>query len=210
MGLGVSVGQLAYFLVYNDPEAAEWCRNDVAKINRLLVANGLPAHQEPEAIPSADFGGFPYTWVYYLRRAVAFARQAPEEFHPAIDEDDATDHWREYEEESEVRTSHIICHSATEGYYAPVAFPDPLYDDAIEGVPGGILGSSYQALRELILVAPLLGIPLKDGVLGHDQAEAINAEDDESHPCWRERRVWLTLYLAMEHSITRKALVAFT
>ncbi len=49
------------------------------------------------------------------------------------------------------------------------------------------VGSSPRALAELVLTAPLLGIPLKRKKLSDKQAQALAQEEREAHPCWRER-----------------------
>src|SRR5262245_8268855 len=84
MGLEVSVGVLA--CDEPDPEGVEWLRRGFRQVKRVLAAHGLPPHEEPESLPDIPYRGqllgFPYSWLHYLRRAVAFARQAPEEFCP--------------------------------------------------------------------------------------------------------------------------------
>ena len=74
MGLSIQVGLLAD-LLENDAEGAEWLREGLAEVNRLLVANGLPPHHEPEALAPlssrSPTDGFPYSCLHYLRRAYA-------------------------------------------------------------------------------------------------------------------------------------------
>src|SRR5688500_18591506 len=77
MGLAVSLGVLAC-----DPDAdaegIEWLQENFRHVNRVLAVHGLPPHSEPERLPDFPYRGqplsFPYAWVHYLRRAVAFAR----------------------------------------------------------------------------------------------------------------------------------------
>jgi hypothetical protein len=212
MSLAVSVGHLA-FLLADDAEAAERFRGQLAEVNRLLAANGLPSHQEPETLPprkrGVGRGSFPYSWVHYLRRALAYARQAPGELQPLGEDNEPGEDLRLDREYSRTPYSHLICHSDCDGYYVPIDFPQPLYAPRNSRLTGGILGSSHQALQELIQVAPLIDIKLKDGVLSHAQASAIAAEEEGTHPYWIERQVWLTLYEAMQESIARKSLVVF-
>src|SRR5262245_25325823 len=73
MGLGITVGQLAWSLAHSHHEEAELARQDIAEINRVLAAHGLPPHVEPETLPafqdrSSVWAGFPYSWLHYLRR----------------------------------------------------------------------------------------------------------------------------------------------
>lgn len=212
MGLAVSIGVLAGD--EPDPEGVEWHREEFREVNRLLAARGLPMHQEPESLPDIPHRGqllsFPYSWLHYLRRALAFARQAPDEFCPAPDGWNPSEDERLDDELSIHMDSHLICHSDTEGFYVPIDFPEPLYDDEEGKIPGGgILGSSQHALQEIIQVAPLLGIPLKVGHLSDEVAKSIAHEADESHPYWIERKVWLTMYEAFRRSIEYKCAVVF-
>src|SRR5205823_11018240 len=67
------------------PEAVSWLRKSLVHVNRVLRSNDLPEHVEPEELPElVDRGllGFPYSWLHYLRWAVAYARQAPNKFGP--------------------------------------------------------------------------------------------------------------------------------
>src|SRR5262245_11428519 len=96
---------------------------------------------------------FPCSWLHYLRRAVAYARQAPDEFGPIPEGEDPTEVDLIDRELSEA-TSHFICHSDGEGYYVPIDFPEPLYSEKEdEFAGGGILGSSQRALAEVLLAA---------------------------------------------------------
>lgn len=200
MGLGIGIGSLAA-CIRSDPEIADILRTDFARINLVLTENGLPRHDEPESLPPihsrAPAGSLGYSWLPHFARAVAYARQAPAEFTPVDREDPAADR-RLDRERSVAMDSHVICHSESEGYYVPVDFRDPIYDDR---VAGGVLGSSQRAVAELVAVAPLLGVPLRSGALGDRTARAIAREPDGAHPCWRERRVWLKFFEAARNSV---------
>jgi hypothetical protein len=213
VSLSVSVGSLAWCVANGYVEDAEIHREHVCEINRVLTANGLPPHVEPETVSDLEDRvrvlGMPYSWLHYLRRAVAFARQAPREFGSAPDDfDPATDPHLDHEL-FVAMDSHLICHSDCGGFYVPIDFPEPLYDDRDEGSIGGILGSTQQALRELLLTTPLLGIRVTDGVLSDEVAREIADEEDEAHPYWIERKVWLLLFERFRHSIQCKAVVSF-
>lgn len=105
---------------------------------------------------------------------------------------------------------HLICHSDSEGFYVPIDFPEPLYDEEEGRIPGGgILGSSQRALQETIQAAPLIGIPLEDGHLSDEAAKCIAEEADQSHPYWIERQVWLTMYESFRQSVEYKCAVIF-
>src|SRR5581483_8744033 len=109
--------------------------------------------------------------------------------------------------EYSIGNCHLICHSDCEGYYIPLDFPEPLYDDRDGSRIGGMLGSSQQALRELIQVAPLLGIRLDDGFPPDAVWDEINNEEDG--PLYIERQVWLQLFEQFSHSIEHGAAVEF-
>jgi hypothetical protein len=224
MGLSISVGLLA-FLHREDPEVVEQLLADLEQVNRVLAAHGLPPHVEPESLPENAPDGFsfedesirrlwpagmPYSHLHYLRRAVAFARQAPEEFCPIAAgvnpaEDDRIDH-----ELSVCLDSHVICHSDGAGFYLPLDFPDPLYDDAEddeESVAGDVIGSSPAAMRELTLTAPLLGVRLSDRIL--DDAEALAILQQRDHPCYIERLTWLRFFDRLLASVQLGSAVVF-
>lgn len=210
MSLSVWVGGLSECLKSEDRSERSAARRDLREINRLLVANGLPRHTEPETLPrmrSRYRGlGLPYDWLDYLRRAIAFARQAPDEFTPvAKGEDPAEDGWIEHE--WALNESHVICHSDCEGYYVPVDFPDPLHHDSDDEIGGGILGSSYAGMRELLLVAPLINIPLRRGVVSAEIIARINRE--RRGRFYIERQVWMELFEAFRLSIKHGTAVKF-
>jgi hypothetical protein len=152
----------------------------------------------------------PYGWLHYLRRAVAFARQAPEEFHPVKDGEDPANDEKIDRELSVIMDSHVICHSDSEGFYVPLDFPEPLYDNRdADGLVGGILGSSQRALQELVQAAPLLSIPVRDGDLSDDEANLILQEEEGSHPYWIERYAWLYFFDRLRASIAIRSAVVF-
>ena len=72
MSLAILVGVLADDSP--DPEAVESHRRNFCHVNRLLAANGLPPHVEPEALPDfrcrSQCPSFPYAWTPYLYRAI--------------------------------------------------------------------------------------------------------------------------------------------
>jgi hypothetical protein len=212
MGLAISLGVLASG-PGADAEGIEYFRDGFRQVNRVLAAHGLSPHTEPEWPPDFPYRGqllgFPHSWLHYLRRAVAYARQAPEQFYPVPEGENPADDERIDRELSVYMDSHLICHSDCEGFYVPIEFPDPLYDDREGRLPGGILGSSQRALQEVIQAAPLLGVPVMGGNLSDDAAKALAQEPDGSHPYWIERQVWLTMFEAFRHSIEYQCAVVF-
>jgi hypothetical protein len=194
-----------------DEGQAEHAREGIREINRILAANGLPPHVEPERLPPfhdrSKALGFPsYSMIHYLRRAVAFALNAPAQFTPVTEEEDPSEHPL-VEDEVYMLRSHLICHSDCGGFYAPVDFEEPLFDDREDTVIAGILGSSQRAIAELVLVAPLLGIRLMNGTLPDSVAGEINGERDG--PLSTERYVWLKLFETFRRSVEQGAVVTF-
>src|SRR5205823_827203 len=108
MGLNIIVGPLAYHrendainrremiggglpLPAADEEGEFHVRKALEVVNRVLVAYDLSPHLEPETLPegvAGDKGSMPYSQIHYLRRAVGFARNAPENFRPLAEGED--------------------------------------------------------------------------------------------------------------------------
>jgi hypothetical protein len=149
----------------------------------------------------------PYSWIHYLRRAYAYARRAPHEFAPLAEGENPTSDRRLDAEMYTHVDSHLVNHSDGGGFYVPIDFPEPLYDDHDDSPVAGMLGSSQGALRELIRTAPLLGIAVENGVIPDAVIDEINAEEDG--PLLIERKAWLLLFERMSHSIEHKAAVEF-
>jgi hypothetical protein len=207
MSLAIAVGVLS-----GPSDSAEYHREQFRHVNRVLAENGLPPHVEPETLPDFPYRGqlisFPYAWTPYLYRAVAYARRAPAEFRPVREGENPGKDKRVDAELYTFAESHLICHSDTQGYFVPIDFPDVLADQ--EGrLPGRILGSSQQALAELVRTAPLLGIALKDGELTDEAAAIIAKVPDESHPYWIERKVWLSMFEAFRLSVAHGCAVVY-
>jgi hypothetical protein len=211
MGLALVTNFLADQLV-NDAEGAEWFEQKVALVNELLVAEGLPPHVEPRVVGAAEkrshVSSFPYSFLHYLRRAFARLREGlavtpvPEGADPTADPAIA--------DASSTFDSHLLCHSDCEGYYVPIAFDDVIFDPDDRGLPGGMLGSSQRLLAELHEVAPAIGIELQHGVLSDAQAAALApSANEDSHPLWHERLVWLALYENARVSIANQTMIVF-
>jgi hypothetical protein len=212
MSLAISVGLSCG--PGDDPDAVAYHRKSLRQINRLLALHGLPPHKEPESLTSLPYRGqpisFPYAWTAYLLRAVAYARQAPDQFSPVRDGEDPAEDRRLDAELYTFAESHVICHSHTEGYYVPIDFTDFLCENGEGGLPGRILGSSLQALQEIVRTAPLLGIRLNGRDLSDQEAMVIAQEPDGSHSCWIERKVWLSMFEAFRLSVEHKCTVVFS
>ena len=104
--------------------------------------------------------------------------------------------------------SHLLCHSDCEGFYFPIPFTNILFDKK-DRIPGGMLGSSVMLQKELIAVAPALGIRLDKGKLTDQEAQKINREVEAESPLWIEKAVWISLFEAARLSIEHKAAICF-
>jgi hypothetical protein len=215
MTLGISVGQLA-FLRIHEPEEVEGFREELRAVNRVLTSNGFPNHNEPESLAQivdrVPIGSIPYGWLHYTRRAVAYAMRPGKRFRPLRAGEEPSED-SVYDEVLFSCESHIICHSDCQGFYVPIDFPEPLYDDLPDSDPGvtrgGILGSSQGGLRELLLAAPLLDIPLRGGRLSDKAARAICQEVEGAHPHWVARQTWLCVFERLRQSVEHGATAVF-
>jgi len=204
MGLAIGVGVLADLIVH-DEEGAEWVRKSIAELNKVLVANDLAEHHEPERLPALrrrSVTSYPYSFLHYLRRAFACVVRGER-----VRTGELTDKDFDFVQDVAVdlMDSHLLSHSDAEGYYVPQVFDYPLCDDALVG---GFAGSLPQLLKELERVAPALGISLEDGMLLPAQEDKLaNIEDDD--PLYREKIVWFSLYEAAKLCLKHGTLLVF-
>ncbi|WP_225724595.1 MULTISPECIES: hypothetical protein [unclassified Nocardia] len=208
MGLAIGTHELAD-LLDEYPEGVEEYRADLDAINLLLAGEGLPRHDEPRVHgpvkPRGHMDSFPYSYLHYLRRAYAHAYRNPDRpLTPVADGKKPMDD-PVVEMLEDLFESHLICHSDAEGYYVPIDFEEVLAD---EDLTGGMVGSSVALLRELIFVAPYLGIELQDGELTDATAAAVN-ETPVDHPLERERIVWLALFENARVSVANGTMITF-
>jgi len=233
MGLGIVVG---FTPDEDDEEGAVWFRAQMAIANRLLARHGFPPQEEGSHVPEGEsrssLDGFGYSALHYLRRAAAHRRIDPNWIAtPVSDGGDPTQD-SALEKAGADRDFHLLVHSDCEGFYLPVDFAPVLFDDRpappgiIRGLvqqllgsapkpeemlAGGMLGSSVRLRRELVEVAPALGIDLaEDGTLSDQEAARIDqAVMEETSPLQRELMVWLALYEAARLSIEHKRAIVF-
>lgn len=214
MGLAISIGVLADLLEH-DPEGAEWLQEELAVVNKVLAAAGLPPHAEPRELTPpqsrARIGSFPYSFIHYLRRAYAHRASSPGWMATQVEDGVDPSEDPVVEDVLYSSQSHLVCHSDAEGFYVPVDFDEVLYSepDDDEQLAGGMLGSSYRLLDELVLVAPALGISLVDGQLSDAEAERIGKLIDADEGLYREYVSWLRLYESARLSIAHKTAIVF-
>ncbi|MFZ6642898.1 hypothetical protein ACO0LL_24480 [Undibacterium sp. TC4M20W] len=209
MGLGISIGTLADC----DDEELEWSQEDFAAINTVLAQAGLPAHVEPRSLPAlqsrAQLDGFPYSFLHYLRRAYAHRKADPAWLATPLADNEDPGQDEALQAEYDNLDSHLVCHSDAEGYYVPVDFDEVLFDSEETGLPGGMLGSTYRLMEELILVAPALGIQLDNGQLSDAEVARIQEQTEKEAACYRELETWVTLFEAARLSLEHKTAIVF-
>lgn len=205
MGLAIGVGVLAD-LLHNDAEGAVFMRKRIEKLNTILEAQGLKRHEEPEKLPyfvTRSVRSFPYGFLHYLRRAYACAIEGV-----PLRKGDMTKEDSDFVMEAtlNVMDSHLLSHSDCEGFYIPQPFPSPLCDNTL---PGGFAGSCQTLIKELVRVAPLLGIRCEGETLPKSEAEKLASIEDGAEPLWREKMVWFSLFEAARFSIAKGTLLVF-
>lgn len=213
MGLAIGVGMLPRLLETN-PDGAERLTRDMARINTFLANAGLPTHEEPESFEEefssrASLTSFPYSWLHYLRRFSAHVMRDPRWVPYPIEpgEDPADD--PVLRQMYRALSSHLLCHSDSEGYYLPLDFQELLLDPTHEKLPGGVVGSSYRLRDDLLLLTDPLEIPVVDGDLSDTAAQEIAAQRPTGAPFAVERLVWLALFEAARLSIKHKTAILF-
>lgn len=209
MGLAIGVGPYGSYDAEDLDEMRPQLDADMARINSQLATLGLPPHTENQAEFDFDsqafISSFPYRFLHFLR-AVAYHHSLglPLPDQQAKGYDAADDY-----DGASMLESHLLNHSDCDGYYVPVDFDAPLVDDEFDGV---ILGSSVALQRELLAVAEPLGIEVEEpgGRVTADSVAALQkSSEDEDHPFWIAREVWLTLYDATRASIAAGQVIVF-
>ncbi|UPT63743.1 MAG: hypothetical protein M0D54_04135 [Hyphomonadaceae bacterium JAD_PAG50586_4] len=188
MGLDISVGMLADLLV-NDEEGAKWLREDIEKLNAVLLKAGLSSHVEPAETDSASIATYGYSGLHYLRRCAVhlqYAGRLPPRWPTEQPTDDPfyirySDEFRDgnaslqpgdFARSSERKFDHVYMHSDAEGYYVPQRFDRVLIAN---GEAYGWVGSCYALAEECERLASALTLPQELLANGEDEAftEAI-------------------------------------
>lgn len=198
MGLGLGLGIVRN--VAGDDEGVARARQQLALLQAALAEEGIDGWVEADRVDPPNAGmrrhvsSFPYSFLHYLRRVYALhSTGAP--ITPALDEEALERDDELVGDETSMMSSHLLCHSDTAGYYVPVAFADPCFLPPEQGIDGGgIVGSSQALLDELIEVAPALGITLDPAGRLSDAEAARLAAVAEDSPWLREHTVWLGLH----------------
>lgn len=207
MSLAVSIAPIAQFK-QADKEGYAYYTQVFEHLNDFLQSNQLATYTEPEelpAIPKPAISGQPYTWLHYLRWAYIQIGENPNVIlEPVAETDNPVALMGE--EVIDYIDSHLINHSDTEGFYLPIDFAEPLYDEMITG---STLGSSYRLLQELQEIAPSLGIHLNEGELSEEEAQRVYQFAKSETGLYREFSSWLMLYENARNSIHYKTAMMF-
>jgi hypothetical protein len=214
MGLNISVGLLAD-LAENDEAGAAWLRSVFQGINDVLAEGDLPTYAEPEQLEPmhsrAETNTFPYGFLHYLRRFYARVEYDPDWIPELVADSDSPIDDPVLSEAMYQMTSHLLCHSDSEGFYLPIVLEEIVVDvSGADRIPGGIVGSSYALRQELMAIAPSLGIKLRGGQLSDDEATRINGLVAKETGFWVELMVWMALFEAARLSIEHGTAIAFT
>jgi hypothetical protein len=212
MGLTISIGLLDD-LRQNDAEGYAHCKKKFADLATFLAMHGHPGFAEPERLEPVTMpphtSSFPYAFLHYLRRAFAHVRTGTRTVLPCRPSEDPSRDPLVDRELTVLMNSHLICHSDAEGYYVPNDFTDVLYATKKQPITGGMVGSSPQLLRELAQVAPGIGITYTGDAPLEEVLHALAREDELSGPLWRERMVWLTLFVVARASVKYGSVIVF-
>jgi hypothetical protein len=211
MSLAIEIGLLAD-LIQHDPQGAEWMRQSFAQVNQVLAERGLATHDEPATLPPlpsrAGLHSYPYSFLHHLRRFYARAVNDPAWTPTPLPEGQDPAQDPVVMEETYKMRSHLLCHSDAEGFYLPLDFHAPIFDDTGR-IPGGVLGSSYRLREELASIAPRLNIILIDGQLAGGEVGKIKRQADRQTYFWIEKSVWLSLFEAARLSIEHGLAICF-
>lgn len=195
---------------------------EISSYDRALADAGLPPVPVLGYMPGlsgdvAPVAGFDYDALHLLRRA-HLLRLCGLSVEPV---DDLGGDYEQVLEmfETTAQQSHLVWHYDHAGAYVPVDFPHPLANDELLA-GGGPLGSSNGLLRELELVAPVLGIdpanpppappaPTRPTEL-EEPATPGPYSGPDSGPFTRERHVWLGLHAAATRSLAQGSMIVFS
>lgn len=165
MGLALCVGMLADSLS-GEPDEAQYFEEQLTRINEVLAKVGLPAHNEPTALPSGltfSCSMWGYSGLHYLRRIAAW--DALNEGLPDPGDDSASQdplintYNQRALQDASIAYTHLMLHSDAEGYYLPQAFDEVLFPEDQLGIAGSMIGSASKLYAECVKLAHRLRLP---------------------------------------------------
>jgi len=191
MSLTMYVGMLLDI----EEDEMEELNEEFDAINELLTSAGLPKHEEPKATDD-DYWNFIIGYGS-LEQYVYFVSSLKKS--GKIKLEDSV-------------LNHLLKHSTSEGYFAPIDFSDLLENDEVQ------VGSCYrlreiseEVARFLQIPKPLKSIPVDYSAEGVELSEELNGWKDEG--IWREHisetLLCIILYQGASVSIKNKMLLGF-
>ncbi|MFC7217027.1 hypothetical protein ACFQLX_02400 [Streptomyces polyrhachis] len=191
---------------------------ELARYDEALTGAGLPPVPVHTYMPGlsgdvAPVAGFDYDALHFLRRAHLL-------YLCGLEVTPVGELGSDYEQllemfETTARQSHLVWHFDHAGAYVPVDFAEPLSNDELLA-EGGPLGSTQGLLRELLAIAPALGIdpanppPAPAPPAGPTELGEPAGVRYEAGPFGRERHVWLGLHAAATRSLAQGSMIVFS
>ncbi len=192
---------------------------EIAAYDDALAQAGLPPVPVQSYMPGlsgdvAPVAGFDYDALHFLRRAYLLQLCG-------LEVTPVGELGGDYEQllemfEATAQQSHLVWHYDHAGAYVPVDFPHPLVtEELLAG--GGPLGSAQGLVRELVAVAPAIGIdpdnpppppapPPGPTELSEPAATAPTGGGEFA----QERHVWLGLHAAATRSLAQGSMIVFS
>lgn len=213
-------------------------RGQMQQANALLASFDLPAHAEPEELAETQIVRglelYGYTGLHALRRLAARlalnlddgALPAPVDLDAVAEERRSLDLFTDrFSDGEDLPFAHTILHSDAEGFYVPVDFSDPLFDESIP-LAGEILGASLRLQNECAELARRIGLSLAPSpdapeLTDADLLEALELQESGANVALAQRleKPWLAyaweshtllaLHAAARASLQSGAVIAF-
>lgn len=218
MSFALEVGLLAD-LKDADEEAFESQLEQFAIINKVLGANGLREHVEPQELEYPAYihseNGFGYRQLHNLRWIAV--RLALGKAVPIHSNDDAhkdpvlKEYYSRFERGETLKFQHLIVHSDAEGYYVPVDFERVILAVDLP-LAGGWLGSTQRLQAECVELAEVMAAYGAPGEVPKSLFGRIAAKWEQRgkpQPFAVEKFVCERLLAACEASLLSKAAICF-
>lgn len=216
MGLGVTVGILAD-LIKNDPEGADWVRDELRATSNALLEFNLAQHVEPTDCPVWSASSYGYSGLHALREVAGYVWAGSDIPRTKIDgtggtpmEDalfEACLNFMQSEppepkgmlerlmskntEPKPPSFIHLIAHSDAQGYYMPIDFAVPVTPSIIDDDTAHLwpVGSAPSLAREVDQLCAALGMPKTLTHQSGEVQEALVTTVASSEPLWRIQSV---------------------